>query len=379
MKSICFLTHDLMTGGIESVLTDAVKALHKKYEVEVVSLYGGAEQAVVDGFPQDVTVRVGPFCKNKLFDRMKSRPLLSKPYFDSSLQRDYDYIISLKQLERGACFSRWGKHHIYWCHNDSHRHYMQPTLTPALKKQKRLTKLLYKKHDMVWMVNDIVAAEARTVFPVEQICALPNPIDCDAVLEKAKMPCDIRFDQSKINVVLLGRISTEKGFDRIIKMAYRTLCRQFENVHFYLIGGGEALDAFQKTVNKGNLQDRITLLGSKANPFPYLKQADLLVLPSRYESFGLVIMEAMLLGVPVITTDTTGGRYATHNGKYACCIENTDEALLAALEQFFADPKSYSYPRAEAQEWVRQHDVSKFEERLLSLLEQCEEKPGLSK
>lgn len=373
-KSVCFLTHEIITGGIETVLIEAVKALHPKYDVEVVSLFKGAEKAVVDAFPADVTVRVGPFCNNKLYNRLKTRLYFSRFYFNKSLQRRYDYIISLKYLERWACFSNKGQYHIYWCHNDSHRTFQAQNLNKTEKKEKRLTEKLYKKHDMIWTVNDNIAAEVSEIFPTNNIYALPNPLDCNAILEKSLAPCDIIFDKTKINIVLLGRISSEKGFGRVVRIMRQNLFAQFPNVHIYIIGGGPSQEPFHKRITELDLSDKITLLGSQANPFPYLKQADLLILPSKYESFGLVIMEAMLLNVPVIATATTGAKYVTQNGKYACCVENDDDALQNAIYQFLKDPKSYNYPKADAQKWVWQHDTSEFGKKLIELLEKCETK-----
>lgn len=118
----------------------------------------------------------------------------------------------------------------------------------------------------------------------------------------------------------------------------------------------------------------MTLLGNQTNPYPYLKQADLLVSASKYESFGLAMMEAMLLNVPVIATATTGAKYVTQNGKYAPCVENNDQALRDAIYEFANNPDSYSYSKSEAQKWVWQHDISKFGQRLVELLEKCESK-----
>lgn len=373
-KSICFLTHELITGGIESVLIEAVKALHNQYDVEVVSLFAGAEKAVTDAFPANVTVRVGPFCKNRIFNRLRSRSFLSKFYFNRSLQRRYDYIISLKYLERWACYSNKGKYHIYWCHNDSHRKFLEPAPSNTVNKEKQRTKALYNKHDMIWTVNETIATEVRDIFSSDNIYALPNPLDCNAILKKAEMPCDVIFDKLTTNIVLLGRISAEKGFGRVIRIMYKELFEKFPNVHIYIIGGGPAQESFQNRIDELNLSNKVTLLGSQTNPYPYLKQADLLILPSKYESFGLVMMEAMLLNVPVIATATTGAKYVTQNGKYACCVENNDEALRDAIYKFLDNPNSYNYSQSEVQKWVWQHDTSLFGPRLIELLKKCETK-----
>ena len=372
-KSVCFLTHDLVTGGIESVLLEAVNALHTAYDVEVVSLFGGAEKTVVDAFPEGVTVKVGPFCKNKIINHFRSRLYLSRFYFNKSLHRRYDYIISLKHLERNACFSNRSKYHIYWCHNDSHIKFLESNLSKTVEKEKQTVKTLYKKHDMIWAVNKIISDEMQDIFLSNNIYALPNPINCNDILKKSLIPCDRIFDKTKINIVLLGRISPEKGFGRILKIIKQNT-EKFFKVHVYIIGEGTYQDTVQKYIDNHNLSDKITLLGKQTNPYPYLKQADLLVAPSMFESFGLVMMEAMLLNIPVIATETTGAKYVTQNGKYALCVENNDEALRDAIYEFIDNPDSYNYSQTEAQKWVWQHDTSKFKERILELLKECESK-----
>lgn len=371
-KSICFLTHELITGGIENVLIEAVNILHEQYDIEVVSLFKGANKAVTDAFPEDVTVRVGPFCNNKVYNLLRKRLYLSRFYFNKSLQKRYDYIISLKHPEKWACYSNRAKHYIHWCHNDFHRDFQAPKLSGSLKIKKWRNKMLYKKHDMVWTVNEVIAQEVRDIFSADNIYALPNPINSNAILEKAQEPCDVIFHKTKTNIVLLGRMAAQKGFGRVLQLLQDDRMKAFPNVHFYAIGDGPSKEILEKRIGELNLGDKFTFLGNKVNPYPYLKQADLLFVPSRYESFGLVLMEAMALGIPVITTDTCGAKYVTQDGKYACCVENNNEALLDALCKFLADPTSYQYSQEEVQKWVRQHDVPEFGRRLLQLLEMCE-------
>ena len=375
-KSICFLSHDIITGGIENVLIEAIKILHTEYEIEVVSLFGGVENSVSDKLPPEVKVRNFAFAVNNIKDKIIrhfcSRLYLSRFYFNKVIGRKFDYVISLKSFERFACFSNKGTHNIYWCHNDWHTKFISSKLSKPLKKDKKLIKALYKNHDMVWAVNEVIADELKELFNLDNIFALPNPVNCKEILQKAEEPCDTVFDKAKTNIVLLGRISSEKGFLRVIRIMAQNIFSKFPNAHVYIIGGGEHINSFSKRIDELGLNNKVTLLGNKSNPYPYLKQADLLLSPSKYESFGLAMMEAMLLNVPVIATATTGAKYVTQNGKYACCVENKNELLERAIYRFLDNPNSYNYEKEEAKGWVLQHDVSKFGERLLELLEKCE-------
>lgn len=264
---------------------------------------------------------------------------------------------------------------IYWCHNDYHTKYLNMTEPSSFKQNinKNILKILYKKHDMVWNVNQDIANGLSKVFSLQNFHALPNPIDCNEVLKKSSEPCEDIFDKTKINIVMLGRISKEKGFERVVRIMSNDIFLQRPEVHLYIIGDG-GRKSIEKMISNFGITDRVTLLGAKSNPYPYLKQAQFLISPSIYESFGLVMMEAMLLKVPVITTATTGGKYITQNNKYARCVENDDTALQKAIEEFLNDESSYKYSLEEAEQWVWQHDIKIFGEKILNLLDECTKK-----
>ena len=122
-----------------------------------------------------------------------------------------------------------------------------------------------------------------------------------------------------------------------------------------------------------NLAKCVFLLGKKENPFNYLAQADLFVCPSRRESFGLVILEAMALGIPVITTATAGGKCVTKDGTLAMCVDNTDEALAEAIVQFLDAPEKYPYSVEEAKKEAQSYDLPHYQENILKLLKQLED------
>ena len=184
---------------------------------------------------------------------------------------------------------------------------------------------------------------------------LKNPVILSLIKQKQ---ISSYWEESQIKKALIDSL-------RFCFMIYK------EYIHIYIIGGGDGLVDFQNWVDAIGLSDIVTMVGNKTNPFPYLKQASLFLCPSRYESFGLVLMEAMLLRIPVITTATNGALYVTQNGKFAECIPNTDKAIRDALVQFLTNPSSYRYSLEEAEKWVWQHDISIFGDRLTELIEQC--------
>ena len=72
---------------------------------------------------------------------------------------------------------------------------------------------------------------------------------------------------------------------------------------WYIIGSGPDEELIRGEIEKNHLQDKVILLGMKDNPYPYIKNADLVVMTSRTESFSYVIAEAKLLHTPILSSD----------------------------------------------------------------------------
>lgn len=102
--------------------------------------------------------------------------------------------------------------------------------------------------------------------------------------------------KAKINLVTVSRISPEKGFERMLKIS-----DQLKDYSWTIVGNGYNKEYENKI--KGKAPKEWTFVGDKENPFPYIKNADWLVQLSDYEAFGYVMLEAKVLGTPVLTTD----------------------------------------------------------------------------
>ena len=75
------------------------------------------------------------------------------------------------------------------------------------------------------------------------------------------------------------------------------------------------------------------MTGMQKNPYPYIKDADLLVCSSYYEGYNLTVAEALIIGTPVLSTDCTGPREILDGGEYGMIVENSDEGLYNGLKR----------------------------------------------
>ena len=106
-----------------------------------------------------------------------------------------------------------------------------------------------------------------------------------------------------------------------------------------IAGDGKEYDRLEEMVLSHHLGKWEHLIGFQENPYPYIKNADLFVCSSLNEGYNLAISEAIILGVPVISTDCSGIRENLGNGKWGYIVENRKETLYQAIVRCFNDPR----------------------------------------
>ena len=130
----------------------------------------------------------------------------------------------------------------------------------------------------------------------------------------------------------VGRFSPEKGQMRLLD-AFSRVCRTCGDVDLIIIGGSSYKDHYNKIVEhveKLHLQDHVILVKNLPNPFPLVKKCDYSVLSSFAEGFGLVIAEADVLGLPVVSVDISGPRNFIK--KYGgTLVPNSEEGLYEGM------------------------------------------------
>jgi glycosyltransferase involved in cell wall biosynthesis len=139
-------------------------------------------------------------------------------------------------------------------------------------------------------------------------------------------------------VLAMGRLEAQKGFDLLID-AFGRLAADFPDWGLVILGEGSLRPRLSDQIKALGLGDRIQLPGITASPSATLRRGDLFVLSSRYEGFGLALVEAMAVGLPVVATDCPSGpAEIVHPGKDGLLVpaENV-VALAGAMAQLMSD------------------------------------------
>lgn len=137
--------------------------------------------------------------------------------------------------------------------------------------------------------------------------------------------------------VNVGRFAPEKGHERLIE-AFKQYHADHPDSYLFILGGYSLYGRYQKMVDltvELGLQDHVILIENVSNPYPIVKACDYFVLSSYYEGFGLVLVEADILGLPVISTDIPGPR--SFMQKYGgVMVEDSMEGILRGMEMLHA-------------------------------------------
>lgn len=186
----------------------------------------------------------------------------------------------------------------------------------GMKRAKKLCRRLFyrifgRKVFKFMAVSKAVAEDIISTFSVDesQIIIFDNSIDYDlyanADIDRNAMRHELGVPSDSFTFIAVGRIVPTKGYEYLID-AFAGLRKICSNVHLVIVGDGRTRADIEKQIIMCNLSESVTLTGHRKNVPQILKACDAFVLSSIREAFGLVILEAMAAGLPVIVTDSGG-------------------------------------------------------------------------
>ncbi|GEM_PF-271778 len=174
-------------------------------------------------------------------------------------------------------------------------------------------------------------------------------------------------DLKTIRIINVGRFTTTKNQQFLVDIT-RVLVQRGHQVKVVMLGKGEEYDHVKTKIDENNLQSIISLPGTKANMADYYAAANVYVHVCRHEPFGLVLLEAMASGLPVVSLDGRGNRGLIQQGENGFMLtnENADD-FAGSIEKVLKDREIYSAMSARAFAFAQKYDIEEYINRLIEI------------
>lgn len=367
MTDIAFFLIDLGGGGAEKVMLSlAAGFANKGRQVDLVLVKKTGEYLSL--IPDNV--RVIDLASPRLIG---SLPLLVKylqknsPKFLFSALEDPNVLSIISQKLAGV-----PTHVIVTVHNNLSR-----TCRESRQLKRKFTpwfiSWLFPQASGVVAVSQGVADDVAKMsgLPSEKVRVIYNPIFTPELLPKFHESVEHPwFKDEQLPVILgIGRLTKQKDFGTLIK-AFSIVEKQYPS-RLMILGQGEKLAELQSLVEDLNLVNKVDFPGFVDNPYAYLSKAKMLVMSSIFEGFGNVLVEAMMAGTPVVSTNCESGpSEILADGKYGNLAQVADpESLATAIIDTFSNHPTPEILQQRGQEFSLEAALSKYEKMCNEILE----------
>jgi len=358
-KKIIFVHLALWIGGIETALVNMLNRIdYEQYDVT----------CLITSDYQEMAGRITPKCRLLIADRtncvsfqkkyrygrvfhLMEKPTVETPvrmlrYRMAQSLRGWEnvrYIHYIRQLFREEIFDtaiafsgkvneltaraiRAEKYLCFYHYSDLRRVYHD--------------EIGYQKCTHIFAVSDRLTERLREYLPSYQdkIEPLSNLTDIPTIRRRGQEPCTLDFPENRFHIVSCGRLVDDKGFDLAIRACAWLVQKGHSSILWTIIGEGPGRSALQDLIRELGMEEHVRLAGQQANPYSLMRAGEVFVQSSRIEAFGLTIIEAMILGKPVISTRTDGGLELLQDEQFGLLCDASEASIAEAVETMLVSP-----------------------------------------
>ena len=346
MKKILVVASDMEIGGAERALLGLLEALNKKkYQVDLFLLRhaGPFMQFIPEGvnlLPEnskysdlgvpihDVLIRghLG-MAFGRARGKYKAKRFIAKNNLkkENSVEIHYSFKYTLNFLPEISNFEYdlalgfttpyyiidkkvHAKKKAVWIHTD------YSTLDGDRNEEQKV----WEAYPFIVSISEAVTNSFLKIYPglKDRIYPIDNIVSEELIQKQANMfdvEKEMASEKGVIKILSIGRFTKAKNFDNV-----PDICAQIISmgilVKWYIIGYGNDRKLIERKIKEANMEDYVSLLGRKENPYPYIKNCDIYIQPSRYEGKAVAVKEAQILHKPVVITNFPTASSQLRNG-----------------------------------------------------------------
>lgn len=358
MKKVVFMVINMNIGGTEKALLNMISEMSlEEYEITILMLekYGG----FLEDIPKEVKVRylneyeeikplfnnppmqickdllvkgkiikaLNIFTLNLICKAAGERSLYYKYLLRNNVETEfYDIAVAyagpMEFITYYVLKKINAKKKVQWIHFD----------VSKIGFNGKFSNKYFKKFNRVFVVSDEGKNKLLEKVPkLDNVEVKHNVVPIKQIKKLANQGKGFKDDFDGIRILTVGRLAKEKGQDLTIEVM-RMLKEDGKNVRWYCIGDGVAKREYLNLVKKYELEDDYVFLGSKSNPYTYMKECDIYVQPSRHEGFCITLAEAKCFNKNIITTNFVGAKEQLSDYEKGIITEISSKKIYEAIK-----------------------------------------------
>ena len=386
MKKVLFVMHRLGFGGAERSLVNLLNELPQEaYDVDVLLFQKKGE--LMSQLPQWIRVidtpkeldqlyapvrKAGALAATKVFGTAVSRLVRKTKKAQAAYRWERFYCPKLKMLEGqyDVAVAYGGSELMYyvmdrvqaakkliWVHNDYRTgRYCAQADAPY-----------FEKADAIVSISNACVDVLKEEFPScqDKMYCVENITSSALLHKRAAEFVPEEYSASGCNLLSVGRLSEQKGFDWAVEAA-AILKSSGVDFRWFILGEGHLREKLEKQISQLNVADCFVLLGTKSNPYPYMKHCTALIQTSRYEGKSVVLDEAKILAVPIVATDYLTVRDQIDEGKEGIITPMNSQGIARGITELLQNPETLTKIRAylASREYGNAAEVQKYRKLL---------------
>lgn len=375
---VLFRLRSLEMGGVPRVILDLLRNLPKdKFDLTLMlNLYQGE---LIKEIPADIKLIVvekgkEQMSSNLFFQKLQLlwRRLKLEVYdkfpsvlYQLKVPEQYDIEVASGYAEFDMVLSSPNKNSrkIAWFHTDVTYDVNQNRARERIETMKKFDHVIF----CAAHIRNVIETYYNVTYPSSSV--VYNAIHVNDVKEKAQ-EFDVDYkDLIKPVFCSVGRLHSRKGYHNLVNIHRRLIDDGFEH-SIVVLGDGEEKNNLTEQISQLGVEGSFKLLGTKINPYPYMKNADYFVLPTRSEAYPLVVNEALALEKPIISTNVGGIPEMIENGVDGILVNDDEQEIYDAMKKVFIQPELLEKIKQNTKESYKKLDSQKIYDQVTEIFEQ---------
>ena len=351
-KELLFSINDLRVGGIETAIINLLNNIdHKKYNVTLVM--EEKTGVLLKNVNKNVKVQELKVSNNKNVIIRKGINFIRKLNFSILNYHKFDFscCYATYSLSANKIALTASKNNSIYVHSNYRYIYKDKTEFKNFFNCRNISSF----RRIIFVANEAEKDFIKIYPELKNKClVLNNFIDPDKILKLSTEKISETHPKNKKLFVFIGRLDdSSKKVSRAIN-----LLKSLSDVNILIVGDGPDRKMYEDLVTKNDLSKRVTFVGQKTNPYPYIKLADYVILTSDYEGFPVTYLEAITLHKRILTTIDVSDESINIGKDYATIISMDEKEMLKDVQKELSSPRK-----------IKDIDIKKIQEERLEKLE----------